>query len=118
MTEKEHHIKDIVNRLDSLTLEANTLTRELLTKDKTQSSTNAPTSKSADINEPKQRQRGDGVTKLNNFEIGDRVHITNKYRGKQGIKGKVTYVSMNQVTLKDDAGKKYVRKYTNVKKIR
>jgi hypothetical protein len=122
MTDKEHRIKDIVNRLDSLTLEANTLTselKELLTEDTTQNIKDAPTYKSENRNETrKQRQRGNQVTKLNNFEIGNRVYITNKYRGKQGIEGKITYVTTNQVTLTDEAGKKYVRKYTNVRKIR
>jgi hypothetical protein len=124
MTEKDHRITDIVNRLDSLTLEANALTRELKELRDTNITSTTAAHPRIPVNtdqgsetEPRHRGGRSDVNKLNYFEIGDKVYITNNYRRRQGTQGTVVHVTTNQVTLRDENGKSHTRKYTNVKRL-
>jgi hypothetical protein len=102
-------ITSIIHRLDSLTLEANTLTRELKTLRSNQQRAYAPTAtaRATARNPP---------TRTHEFEIGDRVIITNTYQGSRGTKGTVTYITDKQITLIDEKGKRHTRKYTNLRR--
>ena len=57
---------------------------------------------SAIINEP--------VRRRNSFDIGDRVIVTNRYRGLQGTVGKIIKLSNAQATIETDNGETF-RKY-------
>jgi hypothetical protein len=111
MTDKEQRISDIVDKLDSLTLEANVLTHEL----------REPTKPTKDINYTTKRLIKEEEKKIasttNDFVKGEKVIITNGYKGKKGSTGTVTHTTKTQVTFKDESGKTYVRKFTNVKRI-
>jgi hypothetical protein len=97
MTDKEKRITDILNKLNSLTLESSILANELRAlRDEHTGTTSTATT--------------------NDFKEGDKVTITNFYKGKKGTKGVVTRVTKKQVTIKDEAGKTHIRKLTNIKK--
>jgi ATP-dependent exoDNAse (exonuclease V) alpha subunit len=91
-------ISDIIDRLNALTLEANALICELRVL--------------TSPGEPGDRKKDPSV---NNFKKGDQVIITNNYRGQRGTTGVITHVTEKQVTLEDGRGKKFTRKFTNVK---
>jgi hypothetical protein len=101
MTDKESHISEIVDRLDSLTLEANMLTREL------------PTLRTPDVNPTHIHAN---PTHIHNFKKEDKVIIKKGYLGKRGTEGIVTYNTKTRVTLRDGSGKTHTRKFTNVSK--
>ena len=102
--EKSHQdkIKDLVNKLETLTIETRQLTQELkrLQENTTNLSINTNTQEAADSNP---------------YKIGDRVIITNSYRGKKGTRGSIIATTTSLVTLIDHNGKEYKRKHTNVK---
>jgi hypothetical protein len=97
MNEREQRISTLINRLDALTLEANSVTREL--QELTELGDQEP----------------DHPYPLSH---GDRVIITNTYLGQKGTKGLVVRVTDKQVTLKnEETGRRYTRKYNNVRKV-
>lgn len=54
----------------------------------------------------------------NEFNIGDRVQITNNYRRQRGLQGTVTHVTQQQVSLRIDGERRVInKKKTNVRKI-
>jgi hypothetical protein len=94
MNNKEKQIANLIQRIDSLTLEANGLTREL-------------------------RDLTDGANEENTTELkkGDLVVITNNYLGQKGTTGVIINVSNKQVTIQNKTtGKKYTRKKMNVQR--
>jgi hypothetical protein len=94
MTSKDQRITDIINKRDSLTLEANTLTQEL-----------------------RNLQEQDSIVEHNHgFKLGDSVVISNGYQGLRGTKGIVTHITTTQVTFQCRTGKTHRRKYTIVRK--
>lgn len=97
-------IQEIIERLDSLTLEANTLTKELRTL----------TSAQEDEDKPEAKQKVYPAGFLHDFRRGDRVKITNTYKGNKGKKGTVTSVTKTQVTLIDSDGETHTRRFSNV----
>jgi hypothetical protein len=117
MTDKDQRITEIVNRLDSLTLEANALTRELreLTRHEDDNRAYARSSTKDERDTTRTRKQSKNIND-HDFEEGDKVIIKNGYKGGRGTKGTVTHTTKTQVTLKDKTGKLYVRKYTNVDK--
>ena len=64
-------------------------------------------------------QQTDNSPPLNNdLNIGDRVEITNNYRKQRGLKGTVTHLTAQQVSLRIDGERRVVnKKKTNVRKI-
>jgi transcription antitermination factor NusG len=102
MTDKDQRISDIIDKLDSLMLEANDLTRELKEQRK---------------QEGKKSKRDESSTYAHGFQKGDKVIITNVYRGRRGTIGIVTHTTKVQVTLLDESGTTHTRKFTNVSKI-
>ena len=116
MTKKDLRITEIVNRLDSLTLEANTLTRELKTLREAEEDTTGTTRAHAATNNNEDETNKKKGANLHGFKKGDRVRITNIYRGQRGTEGTVTYVTKSQVTLRDDTGRLHTRKFTNIRK--
>jgi ATP-dependent exoDNAse (exonuclease V) alpha subunit len=105
MTDREQRISDIINRLESLTLEANGLVQQLQELRKPD-------------NDPGRKEKDKNESPSNDFKEGEKVIITNNYRGKRGTIGTVTHTTKKQVTLEDDSGKSYIRKYTNVSRIK
>jgi hypothetical protein len=108
MTERDKRITDIINRLDSLTLEANTLTRELRTlisRDESRAR--------AYVNKEEDKEIND-----HDFKEGQTVIIRNGYQGLRGTIGTVTHTTKAQVTLVDKSGKSHRRKYTNVNRVK
>jgi hypothetical protein len=103
MSDDDRRINNIVSRLNSLTLEANTLTRELKTLTSRQASTAAQTPTRAPAR----------------LKKGDKVAITNNYKGQIGTTGTVIHLTAKQVTIKNETtGKQYIRKFTNVKLVK
>jgi replicative DNA helicase len=55
---------------------------------------------------------------LINYQIGDRVEITNNYRGLRGTQGIVTHVTPQQVTIRAEGHRRVItKKKTNVRRI-
>jgi ATP-dependent exoDNAse (exonuclease V) alpha subunit len=109
MTSNEKRISEIVDKLQSLTLEANVLANEL-SELRTQGDVKPLHSEKRDDDTKKKQIHDHG------FKKGDKVVITNGYRGKKGTTGTVTHTTKTQVTLRDESRKTYIRKYTNVSK--
>jgi hypothetical protein len=108
ITEREQRITDIINRLDSLTLEVNALTQELKTligRDESRARAYVTTKEDKETND-------------HNFKEGKTVIIRNGYQGLKGTVGTVTHTTKTQVTLLDRSGKSHRRKYTNVNRIK
>ena len=97
------HIDKIINELESLSLQTNTLTHELKRLRQQDRQESPPTSN------PKYDH---------DFNEGDCIVIKNAYLGKEGIEGKVSYVTRTQVTLQDDSGRFHTRKFTNVRRVK
>jgi hypothetical protein len=109
MADDEQRITDIVNRIGTLTLEANTLTNELRNlRERNYGTARTVQTETTVPNVP---------TFEHGFEIGDRVAITNRYQGKQGTEGIVTSITRTRITLQDVTGRKHIRKHTNVRNI-
>jgi hypothetical protein len=52
------------------------------------------------------------------FEIGNRIQITNSYKGQQGLLGTVTKVTAKQVSIRIDGQRRTInKKKTNVRLI-
>jgi hypothetical protein len=52
------------------------------------------------------------------FKIGDRVEITNNYRGLRGTQGVITHVTVHQVSIRVDGQRKVInKKKNNVRKV-
>ena len=102
--ERKQQITLLINRLESLTLEANEVTRELQT-----------------LNSQEQggtRQTGHSTNNTPSFEIGDRVIITNRYLGQHGIQGLVLKTTKKRVTFKNETtNRTYTRAHKNVRKL-
>jgi hypothetical protein len=107
--DRKQRVSDIVDRLSSLTLEANLLTHELRELGRTSGD---PT------HTPNEEEEKKSNPTTNDFEKGEKVVITNGYRGNKGTTGTVTHVTRTQVTFKDNSGKKHVRKFTNVTRVK
>ena len=116
MTEKERRISDIVNKLKSLTLEANVLTHELgELRRPNESPLHAHGSKGNKVKSVIKKEKNTSYE--HDFIEGDKVVITNGYQKKRGTEGTVIHTSRTQVTIKDQAGTIYVRKSVNLKRI-
>ena len=109
MRNNERRVQEIADRLEALSLESASLTRELrrLTRS---------TQWTADGGE---RNREETRSANNNrpLQVGDRVVITNRYRGRRGTEGTVVRVTSTQVTLRDSSGDEHTRKQTNVQRV-
>ena len=100
----QEQIKDLIQKIEALTIETSQLTQEL---NRLQETVIIP------YNSPDTQETNTGTT--NSYHIGDRVIITNSYLGKKGTRGTVTATSAKQVTLIDRNGKEYKRRYTNIR---
>jgi hypothetical protein len=96
MSNKDQQISALIRRIDSLTLEANSLTREL----------------QGLMNQQPVRNENS-----NDFQIGDSVVITNNYLGQRGTTGIITHITPKRITLRNEAtGREYTRKNSNVRR--
>ena len=98
---------EIIERLEVLTLEANTLVKELRQikrQEQEQEQEQDSNNQTAPPTNPKRNQ----------YKIGDQVTIVNNYRGKKGTNGTVSHTTRTTVTLIDRTGKTYTRRHTNV----
>ena len=109
MTEKEQRILEIIDRIESLTSEANSLTQEVRDLRK-EEPTRAAVPRAAVVTKKDKNNTND-----HDFEVGDKVTIKNTYLGSKGTKGTVMHITKTQITLTDKSGKIHKRKYTNVK---
>ena len=57
------------------------------------------------------------ITDNNIIKIGDLVFITNNYKQERGVKGRVSKITKQQVTLRTRVGMIYRRKKSNIRKI-
>lgn len=105
MTE-DKRISDIISRVEELTVESRTLTQELRQLNLARVN-GRETPSTVPARAPYEHE----------FEIGDRVKITNKYRKQNGTIGTVTNVTSTQVTIIDSLGQVFKRKYTNIQKV-
>jgi hypothetical protein len=103
--EEDQRTKEIINRLEALSLETNELLTELRgVHQHVQPATNTTT--------PGLRR-----TRPHQFHTGDRVIIANNYLRQRNIQGRVIYTTEQRVTLIDDEGNRYTRKPTNLRKL-
>jgi hypothetical protein len=52
------------------------------------------------------------------FQIGDRVEITNNYKGLRGSQGVVTHITAHQVSLRVDGHRRVInKKKSNVRRV-
>ena len=106
---KEEQINQIINQLETLSLESVRLTKEL----KALQATTGTTETKKRI--PLRRNPIQVLfTKDNPYNIGDEVEITNNYRRQKGISGVVTHVSKKQVKFTSPSGQEYTRSFKNV----
>ena len=102
----EEDIERIANRLDALSIEANTLAQEL-----------------GELRRRRQRrQRRVVYTRSlpphDTIGIGDTVRIINNYQGLRGTLGVVTHLTASRVSLTDTSGVVHTRAQNNVLKTR
>ena len=107
MTRKEDRVTEIIDKLQTLSLKTNTLAKELAHLQEEVRQEKKDKDKNNQEEEPK-----------NTYTIGDRVTITNTYRGKKGTTGVIMNVTRTRVTLRDDFGKSHTRASLNVSKTR
>jgi hypothetical protein len=103
--EEDQRTKEIINRLEALSLETNELLTELRG---VHQHAQPPTNTTAP---------GLGRTRPHQFHTGDRVIIANNYLRQRNIQGRVVYTTAQRVTLIDDEGNRYTRKPTNLRKL-
>jgi hypothetical protein len=103
--EEDQRTKEIINRLEALSIETNELLTEL---------------RGVQLQQPPADTtglRGRTNTTLHQFHTGDRVIIANNYLRQRNIQGRVIYTTAQRVTLIDDQGNRYTRKPTNLRKL-
>jgi hypothetical protein len=103
--EEDQRTKDIINRLEALSIETNELLTELRGVQRPQ----PPADTSF--------RSGQTDTTRHHFRTGDRVIIANNYLRQRNIQGRVIYTTAQRVTLIDDQGNRYTRKPTNLRKL-
>ena len=55
---------------------------------------------------------------LINYQIGDRVEITNNYRGLRGTQGIITHVTPQQVSIRAEGHRRVImKKKTNIRRV-
>jgi transcription antitermination factor NusG len=63
-------------------------------------------------------EQQDLPTREQEFHIGDRVEITNNYKGLRGAQGVITHITAQQVSLRVDGHRRVInKKKTNVRRI-
>ena len=68
--------------------------------------------------EQNEQQGSTSTNEVSTFEIGDRVVITNNYKGYRGKQCIITHITDKQVSLRVDGQRKVVNKRkTNVRKV-
>ena len=103
-------INQIINQMETLSLESVRLTQELKALQDTIGTTTKK-KKSNPLRNPIQVL----FTKNNPYNIGDGVVITNSHRRQKGISGVVTHVSKKQVKFTSPYGQEYSRAFKNVR---
>ena len=102
--------RDLQQQLTTLNQSiANTNERLSLLLETNQEEPNGITETSATIN--------DSIRRRNSFEIGDRVIVTNRYRGLQGTVGKIIKLSNAQATIETDNGETFRKYKQNLRKL-
>ena len=102
---KQVQINQIINQLETLSLESVRLTKELKALQGATGTT--------------KRKKGNPLRNLiqvhftneNPYKIRDEVEITNSYRGQKGISGIITNVSKKQVKFISPSGQEYSRAF-------
>jgi hypothetical protein len=117
MTEEDDRISDIINRLEDLSVESRTLTQELRQLNLVRSARGETPPTAPRVARGTPTLVEPQAPFEHQFEIGDQVKITNRYRKQFGIVGKVTHVTTTQVTITDASGQTYRRHHSNVKTI-
>jgi len=119
MKGNDNRIDEIINRLESLQLEMGSLTAELRSmREHTRVRADHVASSNLVNGASRIRQQSSAVAMFEHgLKAGDDVVITNNYKGQRGICGKVIHVTGTWITLRDDSGKLYKRKYSNVRSI-
>jgi len=106
---KEEKINQIIDQLETLSLESVRLTKELKALQVTTSNTKKKAKVTTRANPIQVKYSRD-----NPYNIGDEVEITNNYRRQKGITGVITHVSRKQVKLTSVSGQEYSRAFKNV----
>ena len=102
--------RDLQQQLTTLNQSiAHTNERLSLLLETNQEEPNGITETSATIN--------DSIRRRNSFEIGDRVIVTNRYRGLQGTVGKIIKLSNAQATIEADNGETFRKYKQNLRKL-
>jgi hypothetical protein len=100
--EEDQRTKDIIHRLEALSIETNELLTELRA-----------------VNQHALQPKATGVRARPSpqFRVGDRVIIANNYLRQRNIQGRVIYTTTQRITLIDEQGNRYTRKPTNLRKV-
>ena len=102
--------RDLQQQLTTLNQSiAHTNERLSLLLETNQEEPNGITETSATIN--------DSIKRRNSFEIGDRVIVTNRYRGLQGTVGKIIKLSNAQATIEADNRETFRKYKQNLRKL-
>jgi hypothetical protein len=100
--EEDQRTKEIIHRLEALSIETNELLTEL--REVNQHALQPPKTIGA-------------RARPHQFRVGDRVIIANNYLRQRNIQGSVIYTTMQRITLIDEQGNRYTRKPTNLRKV-
>ena len=118
----QRQIEILSKRIEAMALETHEVSREFLQLQHT-----AATRKNPHSTDPSDKNKNFTTKRISteseafdnikdhDFKIGDIVIITDIYLGRKGTKGSILSTSAKQVTIKDEQGKTYKRKHTNVK---
>ena len=106
---QEEKINQIVDQLETLSLESVRLTKELKALQVTAGNTKKKNKVTPRANPIQVKYSRD-----NPYNIGDEVEITNSYRRQKGITGVITHVSRKQVKFTSALGQEYSRAFKNV----
>jgi hypothetical protein len=105
--EEDQRTKEIIHRLEALSIETSELLTELRVREVNQHAL-----------QPPQPPKTIGArARPHQFRVGDRAIIANNYLRQRNIQGSVIYTTPQRITLIDEQGNRYTRKPTNLRKI-
>jgi preprotein translocase subunit YajC len=107
--ESDIELEELIAELDQLQLQVNTVSRRLQSVRERQ---RQKTRNNSDHTRQKKKKREP-------LRAGDRVVVTNRYKGRQGLEGTIVKVTAAQVQVKPDNGDEEFRIYkANVRRIK
>jgi hypothetical protein len=107
---QQHNLKEQLTRLNESIVNTNERLNLLIDSGQDTNRNNEVLSIPADNQAIPSTEQPD-LARRGSFEVGDRVVVTNKYRGLKGTKGTIVSLSNAQATVKPDNNGATFRKY-------